>query len=102
MVGPSSRRALTARAVVGTPFTRTARGLVQPRGGKAQPGEPDAGAWTFDATRFKALAPDAPADKTAMVIRLGPIGPGPSRFRFVGTILGYVRTFDVLDDVVPE
>ena len=88
-----------ARATVGKPFTLTAQGVVLPRGGKAQPGEPDAGAWTFDGKRFKAVAPAARADKTKVVIRLEPTAPGPSHIRFTGTILGYERVFEVLVEV---
>ncbi len=91
-----------ARAAVGRPFTLTAQGMVQPRGGNAQPGEPDAGAWTFDAKRFKKLAPDAPADKTKVVLRLEPTAAGPARVRFAGKILGYDRAFDILIDVAAE
>jgi len=45
----------SARAELGKPFTLTAQGMVLPRGGKAQPGEPDSGAWSFDKKSFKRL-----------------------------------------------
>ena len=90
-----------ARAEVGKPFTLTAQGMVLPRGAKAQPGEPDAGAWTFDEKRFKRLSPDGPpADKTKVLLRLEPTAVGTSRIRFAGKILGYERTFDVLVEAV--
>jgi hypothetical protein len=89
-----------ARAELGKPFTLTARGVALPRGGKPQPTPPDAGAWAFDAKHFKRLAADPKqADKTTVVIRLEPTAAGRSRVRFVGKVLGYERTFDVLIDV---
>jgi hypothetical protein len=90
-----------ATAELGKPFTLTAQGMVLPRGGKAQPGQPDAGAWGFDRKAFKRLAADKKqVDKTRIVIRLEPTAAGRSRVRFTGKILGYDRTFDVLVEVV--
>src|SRR4051794_10085012 len=63
----------SAKAEVGEPFTLTAQGMVLPRGGKAEPSEPEKGAWTFDAKHFKQLPPEAnKADKTTVVLRLEP------------------------------
>ena len=91
---------ITAKAEVGKPFTLVAQGMVLPRGGKAQPGEPDAGEWTFDAKQFKQLPPaGTAADKTKVVIRLEPTAAGRSRVRFAGKVLGYDRAFDVLVEV---
>src|SRR5262245_53548366 len=76
-----------ATAELGKPFTLTAQGMVLPRGGKAQPGQPDAGAWSFDRKRFKQLTVDKKqADPTTIVIRLEPTAAGRSRVRFVGKI----------------
>jgi hypothetical protein len=88
-----------AKATVGKPFALTAQGIVLPRGGKAEPGEPETGTWSFDVKSFKKLAPEAPADKTKIGIRLEPTAPGTMRVRFEGKILGYERAFDVLIDV---
>lgn len=91
---------IKAKAERGKPFTLVARGLVLPRGGKAQPGEPEAGKWDFDEKHFKKLPPDGKtADKTKVVIRLVPTAAGTSRVRFAGKILGYEKTFDVLIEV---
>lgn len=91
---------IKAKAEPGKPFTLVAQGVVLPRGGKAQPGEPDAGTWTFDEKHFKKLPPDGKAaDKTKVVIRLEPAAAGTSRVRFAGKILGYERTFEVLIEV---
>lgn len=90
-----------AKAELGKPFTLTAQGMVLPRGGKPAPGEPEAGAWSFDAKQFKRLPEDKKqVDKTKIVVQLEPTAVGESRVRFTGKILGYDRTFDVLVDVV--
>lgn len=92
---------LKARAELGKPFTLVAQGMVLPRGGKPQPGEPDAGTWAFDEKHFKKLSPDGKAaDKTKVAIRLEPTAAGTSRVRFVGKILGYERKFEVEVEVV--
>lgn len=91
---------IKAKAETGKPFTLVAQGLVLPRGGKAQPGEPEAGKWTFDEKHFKKLPPEGKAaDKTKVAIRLEPTAAGTSRVRFAGKILGYERTFEVLIEV---
>lgn len=90
------------KATVGTPFTLTAQGMVLPRGGKAQPGEPDAGAWSAAGKQFKTLPPAGPADKTKIAIRLEPIAAGTARARFEGKILGYERTYEVVIDVAEK
>jgi hypothetical protein len=91
---------IKAKAELGKPFTLVAQGLILPRGGKAQPGEPEAGKWTLDEKHFKTLPPDGQAtDKTKVVLRLEPTAAGMSRVRFAGKILGYERTFEVLIEV---
>lgn len=91
---------IPAKAELGKPFTLVAQGIVLPRGGTPQPGEPDAGAWTFDEKRFKRLPPDGKqADKTKVVVRLEATAAGVAPVRFAGKILGYERTFEVLIDV---
>ena len=92
----------SAKATVGKDFTLTAQGMIMPRGGKAQPGEPDAGAWSFDEKQFKKLVLEAPKDKTKIVIRLEPTAAGMARVRFAGKILGYDRTFEILIDVAQK
>lgn len=91
-----------AKTTVGTPFSLTAQGIVLPRGGKPAPGEPDSGAWTFDAKTFKKLNFDGAADKTKINVRLEPTAAGMARVRFVGVILGYERTIEVLIDVAEK
>jgi len=91
-----------AKAAVGKPFTLTAQGIILPRGGKAEPGEPEAGAWSFDDKSFKTLAPEAKADKTKIVIRLDPTAPGTTRVRFAGKILGYDRNVEIMIDVAEK
>lgn len=98
-VGGKELQRFTAKAEMGKPFTLTAQGMVLPRGGKAEPGEPEAGAWSFDEKQFKKLPPAAAADKTKIVLRLEPIAAGAARVRFAGKILGYDRSFEVLIDV---
>lgn len=96
---PLPPRFLT-RAELGKPFTLLAQGIVLPRGGSEQPGEPDCGAWLFDDTAFKLLPHDKKlTDKHTIAIRLQPTAVGRTRVRFVGTILGYERTFDVILEV---
>jgi hypothetical protein len=90
-----------AQAELGKPFTLSAQGMILPRGGKASPGEPEAGAWSFDVKRFKELPLDKKAaDKTMIVLRLEPTAVGRTRVRFAGKILGYEHTFDVMIEVV--
>ena len=93
---------LRGTATVGAPFTLTAQGMVLPRGGKAEPGEPEAGTWSFDAKRFDKLVPVAPADKTKLPLGLEAKAPGTARVRFAGKILGYDRAFEVVIDVVEK
>lgn len=91
---------IPAKAELGKPFTLVAQGIVLPRGGTPQPGEPDAGSWTFDEKRFKRLQADGKsADKTKVIVRLEPTAVGASPVRFTGKILGYERTFEVVVDV---
>ena len=87
-----------ATAPAGKAFTLTAQGIVLPRGGKPAPGEPESGQWTFDEKLVKKLALEKKDDKTTISIRVEPTTVGVTRFRFVGTILGYERTIDVLID----
>lgn len=89
-----------AKAGKGKAFTLSAQGIVLPRGGKEQPGEPDSGAWTFDEKRFKKLAAEGAADKTKITLRLEPTMAGPARVQFNGKILGYKRTFEIMIDVM--
>lgn len=91
-----------AKATLGMPFTLTAQGMILPRGGKAEPGEPEAGAWSFDAKQFKKLTHKATKDKTKVVIRLEPTAAGTARVRFAGKILGYDRSFEILIDVAEK
>jgi hypothetical protein len=87
----------------GRAFTLCAQGMVYPRGAKEQPGEPECGAWLFDDAAFKLMAHDKKqADNTKVLIRLQPTAVGRTRVRFVGEILGYAHTFDVMVEVVPE
>ncbi|MEI7686323.1 MAG: hypothetical protein WCL32_14985 [Planctomycetota bacterium] len=88
-----------ATAPAGKAFTLTAQGIVLPRGGKPTPGEPEAGQWTFDEKLVKKLALEKKDDKTTISIRVEPTTAGVTRFRFIGTILGYERTIHVLVDV---
>lgn len=91
---------IKAKAEMGKPFALVAQGMVIPRGGKAQPGEPEAGKWTFDEKHFKKLPPDdKAADKTKVAVRLEPTAAGTSRVRFTGKILGYERKFEILIEV---
>jgi hypothetical protein len=86
-----------AKAVVGKPFTLTAQGVVYPRGAvKGQPSAPDSGAWGFDAKALKKSATKGKADRTEVAVTLTPRAAGASRVRFVGKILGYDRSYEVL------
>ena len=91
-----------AKATVGIPFTLTAQGIVLPRGGKAEPAAPEAGAWTIDEKQFKKLKPEGAADKTKVVLRLDPTVAGTTRVRFAGKILGYDRVFEIVIDVAEK
>jgi len=91
-----------AKATVGKAFTLTAQGMILPRGGKPEPGEPDSGAWSFDEKQFKKLATEGPADKTKVVLRLEPTAAGKAAVRFKGKILGYERSFEILIDVAAK
>lgn len=91
---------IKAKAELGKPFTLVAQGMVLPRGGKPQPGEPDEGTWAFDEKKFKKLPPDGKAaDKTKVAVRLEPTAAGTSRVRFSGKILGRERKFEVVVEV---
>ncbi|MBM4073154.1 MAG: hypothetical protein FJ271_30165 [Planctomycetes bacterium] len=85
-----------AKAQVGKAFTLTAQGIILPRGGKAQPGEPDSGKWTIDEKAVKKLKVEKKDDKTTISIRVEPTSVGTTRLRFVGSILGYQKTIDVI------
>jgi hypothetical protein len=88
------------KAERGKPFTLIAQGMVYPRGAKGQPGEPDAGAWLFDDAAFKLVPHEKKGlDKTMVAVRLEPTAVGRTRVRFVGEVLGYYKTYDVIVDV---
>ena len=85
----------------GKPFTLVAQGMAYPRGGAAQPTEPDKGVWRFDAEDFTALAKGGKEfDNTMIVVRLRPEVIGRTRIRFAGEVLGYKHTFDILVDII--
>lgn len=93
---------IETRAEIGRAFTLTAQGMVMPRGGNAQPGEPEEGTWTIDEKHFKRVAVPKDADKTKISVRLEPTVAGASHVRFVGKILGYERNIDVVVEVTAK
>ena len=86
---------------LGREFLLSAQGVVLPKGGKEQPAEPDSGTWAFDDKVFKHLPHEAKRFDKTFVVRLRPTAVGTTRVRFVGRILNYERTFDVMVEVVP-
>lgn len=89
----------TLQMPVGQTVTLVSQGIVMPRGRPSQPGEPDSGSWLFDDTIFQSLPNDEHHfDKTQIHVTLQALknGNDPTRIRFVGSILGYEREYDVL------
>jgi|GEM_PF-5402067 len=89
----------STKAQVGKPFTLTAQGMALPRGGKAEPIEPDSGKWTFDEKALKKLKPDVKADPTIIAITVEPTAAGTVRLQFEGKVLGYPKIFVVVVEV---
>ncbi len=90
---------------VGQTVTFVSQGIVMPRGKSSQPSEPDAGAWLFDDTAFQLLPHDKNQfDKTQITVTLKALDNvlGQKRVRFVGSILGYDRKYDVLVEVTGQ
>jgi hypothetical protein len=90
---------------VGQTVTFVSQGIVMPRGKSSQPSEPDAGAWLFDDTAFQLLPNDKNQfDKTQITVTLKALDNvlGQKRVRFVGSILGYDRKYDVLVEVTGQ
>jgi hypothetical protein len=93
---------IETKAEVGKAFTLTAQGMVMPRGGAAQPGEPEEGKWTIDEKHFKRVEAPKDADKTKISIRIEPTKVGSSHVRFAGKILGYERNIDIVVEVTAK
>jgi len=91
---------------VGKTFTLLAQGRIYPRSSnpevaKGSPSEAEEARWRFDDQDFKLVEHDAKEyDKAMTVLRLQANTIGRTRVRFTGKILGYVRTFDILIDIV--
>ena len=89
----------TLQMPIGQTVTLVSQGIVMPRGRPSQPGEPDSGSWLFDDTLFQSLPNDEHHfDKTQIPVTLKALKSGgdPTHVRFVGSILGYDREYDVL------
>ena len=85
----------------GKTFTLTAQGMAYPRGKAGEPCQPDAGRWRFDAEDLTAMPVGAKEfDKTIVPVRLRADTIGRTRIRFVGKVLGYEHSFDILVDVI--
>src|SRR5262245_14376995 len=90
-----------AKLEVGRTVTLVAQGVLVPRGGPAEPGEPDAAAWLFDDAALQIVPHDKKKyDKTKVAVALKALKAGQTRVRFVGNILGREQKYDVLLDVV--
>lgn len=93
---------INAKIKVNQPFTMIAQGMTYPKSPnpKSSHCKPDEGVWLFNDEVFELQILDRTNLKENEIgIRLKALSPGETRIRFIGIVLNYRRTFDIIVQV---
>lgn len=93
---------INAKVNINEPFAIIAQGMTYPKSPnpKSLPCKPDEGVWLFDDEIFELQKLDRTNFKENEIgIKLKALSPGETRIRFIGIVLNYMRTFDIIVQV---
>ena len=93
---------INAEVKINEPFAIIAQGMTYPKSPnpKSLPYKPDEGVWLFDDEIFELQILDRTDFKENEIgIGLKALSPGETRIRFIGIVMNYMRTFDIIVNV---